>query len=248
MLDIRNLSVRRGGREILTRLTLSLPCGSMTALIGRNGSGKSTLLSSIGGLLPYTGEVLFDAVPLVDLAPRERARRLALLPQTLASPHMTVRELVALGRHPWSTVISRPTDKDRDAVARAMQEADVFLLAERYLDEISGGERQRAYLAMILAQDAPLWLLDEPATYMDLAVSAHFMELLQKLKQEKGKTLLVAMHDVSSAIRYADHIALLDGGKLAFLGTTEECLSTDVIERTFSVRRINAGGETFFAG
>jgi len=133
-------------------------------------------------------------------------------------------------------------------VADAIRDADISHLADRYLDEISGGELQRAYLGMILSQDAPLWLLDEPTSHMDLSVAARFMELLVKLTREKGKTILVAIHDLNSALRYADHIALLDGGHIAFFGTTEECLATDAIERTFSVRRVKTSEEPFFIG
>jgi iron complex transport system ATP-binding protein len=248
MLEINRLSVRRAARTVFSDLSLTLPRGSMTALIGKNGCGKSTLLSAIGGTCPYEGEILLDGIPTSALSPKELAKRMSHLPQTLAAPHMTVEELVRLGRHPHVGMLSRPTDADGAAVHTAMEQADVTRLSNRYLDEISGGERQRAYLAMLLSHDAPLWLLDEPTTYMDPSVAAHFTVLLTRLKQEHAKTLLVAMHDLSSAVRFADHIALLDGGRLAFFGTTEDCLSTDAIERTFSVRRLEAHGETFFIG
>ncbi len=246
MLDVKNLSVRRARREILTELSFSLPRGSMTALVGRNGSGKSTLLSALGGTCPASGEMLLDGIPLPSLSPRAHARHITFLPQRLAAPHMTVHELVSLGRHPHRTSLLSTRDADRDAILRAIEDADVASLANRYLDELSGGERQRAYLAMILAQDAPLWLLDEPTTYMDLPVAARFMALLSSLRQKRQKTLLVAMHDLGAAVRYADRIAILDEGHLTFFGTVEDCLACDAIERTFSVRRIDASGETFF--
>jgi len=248
VLDIKRLSVKRASATVLEDLTLSLPKGSITALIGKNGSGKSTLLSAIGGTCEASGEMLLDGVSIPSLSPRERARRVSLLPQLLAAPHMTVRELVLLGRHPHRTAFSRLGGEDAIAVADAIRDADISHLADRYLDEISGGELQRAYLGMILSQDAPLWLLDEPTSHMDLSVAARFMELLVKLTREKGKTILVAIHDLNSALRYADHIALLDGGHIAFFGTTEECLATDAIERTFSVRRVKTSEEPFFIG
>lgn len=246
MLDINRLTVKRGAKTVLSDLALSLPTGSITALIGKNGSGKSTLLSAIGGICPFSGEVLWDGIPLSSLSPRERARRVSFLPQSLPAPHMTVRELVLLGRHPYRTAFSVASDTDLAAVEAALCEVEIDHLANRYTDEISGGERQRAYLGMILAQDAPLWLLDEPTAYMDISVAARFLELLKKWKREK--TLLVAIHDINSALRYADRIALLDGNRLAFFGTVAECLATSVIEETFSVRRVAANGEVFFVG
>lgn len=248
MLDIQRLSVKRASATVLEDLTLSLPKGSITALIGKNGSGKSTLLSAIGGTCEASGEMLLDGFSIPSLSPRERARHVSLLPQLLAAPHMTVRELVLLGRHPHRTAFSRLGGEDAIAVAGAIRDADISHLADRYLDEISGGELQRAYLGMILSQDAPLWLLDEPTSHMDLSVAARFMGLLVKLTREKGNTILVAIHDLNSALRYADHIALLDDGHIAFFGTTEECLATDAIERTFSVRRIGTSEEPFFIG
>lgn len=247
MLEVKKLSVTLSKREILSDLSFSLKAGSFTALIGKNGSGKSTLLRTLGGC-PYTGEIRLDGCPLRTLPPRERARRVAILPQVLAAPHMRVEELVTLGREPHRSPLARPNEEDLTAVRRAMEETDTLPLRNRYLDEISGGERQRAYLAMILAQDTPLCLLDEPTTYLDLSVCARFLELLSRIRAERGKTLLVAMHDLNAALRYADHILLLDGGKIAFFGTAEECLSTDVIERTFSVRRIAADKEILFVG
>lgn len=248
MLEIQHLSVQRAHREILTDISFSLPKGSMTALIGRNGNGKSTLISALGGTCPASGTVFLSGKDIASLSVRDRARLVAILPQVLRAPHMTVRELVSLGRHPYRTAISRPSREDLSAISDAIAEVGIDMLSERYLDEISGGERQRAYLAMILSQNAPLWLLDEPATYMDLSVASRFMELLSRLKREKEKTVLIAMHDLGTAVRYADHIALLDEGSLAFFGTVKECLATDIIERTFSVRRAEADSEIFFIG
>ena len=145
MLEIKNLSVKRARTAVLSDLTLSLPKGSITALIGKNGSGKSTLLSAIGGTCEASGKMLLDGVSLPSLSPRERARRVSLLPQLLSAPHMTVRELVFLGRHPYRAAFSRPQEEDLRAVEDAIRRAEIEHLADRYLDEISGGERQKAY-------------------------------------------------------------------------------------------------------
>ena len=246
MLEIRHLSVRRASSTVLSDLSLTLPRGSMTALVGKNGCGKSTLLSAIGGTCPYAGEIRLDGTPTKELPPRELAKKMSRLPQLLSSPHMTVAELVLLGRHPHVGALSRPTEKDQAACAHAIAEVGIAHLADCYLDELSGGERQRAYLAMTVAQDAPLWLLDEPTTYMDPSVSRQLMSLLCRLRREREKTVLVAMHDLSSAVRYADRIALIDEGTLSFCGSVEECLEAHVLEDVFSVRRLESDGEIFF--
>ena len=248
MLEFLHTDVRRASRTVLMDVTLSLPRGTLTALIGRNGCGKSTLLSTITGESTYTGSILLDSHELSALPQRERAQKATLLPQSLTSPHMTVRELVNLGRLPHLSLTSRFSSADRQAVEQAIGDVGMESFCDKYLDEISGGERQKAYLAMILAQETPLLLLDEPTTYMDLAFSHRFMEKLDRIKEEREKTLLVAMHDLELAVRYADLLAVLDEGRLRFFGSVSECLERGIIEEIFGVRRITAEGHTLFTG
>lgn len=247
MLEIRGLSARIGGREILRDISLTLPDGTLTALVGRNGCGKSTLLSCVAAQRAHSGAVLLgDGAELSALPPRKRAQRLALLPQDLSAPHMTVRELAELGRSPYVDVGRRLTGRDHEAVRRALERAEAVSLADRFLDEISGGERQRAYLAMILAQETELLLLDEPVTHLDLTAGEDFLRLLVSL-QEEGHTILVVLHDLAQAVHFADRMAVMDGGRIAFVGGTADCLASGVLERTLSVRRYTAQGRSFFA-
>ena len=246
MLEIRNVSVSLGRREILHDVSLALPTGTFTALVGRNGCGKSTLLSCAAGLRSHEGTVLLRGEDLHRMTPRERAKHLALLPQTLSAPHMTVEELTGLGRSPYVDIGRRFTQEDRDAVCRAMESAGVAELCHRFLDELSGGERQRAYLAMILAQETELLMLDEPTAHMDMGGGDAFLRQLQVLKGE-GRTLLVVMHDLAEAVRYADRLAVMDEGRILFEGSVERCLAEGVLERTMGVRRYTAEGRSFFA-
>lgn len=246
MLRIKNLSARVGGRDFLRNIDLHLPVGTLTALVGRNGCGKSTLLSCIGGTKAYRGEMLLCGEELRRLPLRERARRMALLPQTLAAPHITAEELTELGRSPYVDIGRRFTAADREAVRRAMETAAVAELRDRFVDELSGGERQRAYLAMILAQETGLLLLDEPTTHMDAAFGDGFMKTLVELRRQ-GKTMLVVMHDLAEAVRYADRVAVMDSGCVVFCGSTEECLAAGILERTLHVKHYEAEGRSFFA-
>ncbi len=246
MFEIRNVSASIGGREILRRVSLTLPEGTLTALVGRNGCGKSTLLSCAAGLRACEGTVLLRGQDVRRMTPRERARQLSLLPQNLSAPHMTVEELTGLGRSPHVDIGRRFAERDRDAVCRAMEKAKVTELRSRFVDELSGGERQRACLAMILAQEAELLMLDEPTTHMDLSCGEGFLRQLRELKEE-GHTLLVVMHDLAEAVHYADRLAVMDGGGIVFEGSVERCLAEGVLERCLGVRRYTAEGRSFFA-
>lgn len=237
MLEIKNLSVRFGDKQVLKNVSFSLRPHRLTALVGRNGSGKSTLLNCVNQQISYTGTITEGEKNLALIPPRERAKAIAILPQTLPSPHITAREMAAFGRNPYLDFTGRLTDNDKQAVEAALRDADALSLAERYADTLSGGEKQRVLLAMILAQNTPIALLDEPTAHMDLGYEAAFLDLLRRLKQERKKTFLVILHDLTQAVRYADDLIVLDGGAVAFAGSREECLEREVLEKTFGLRR-----------
>ncbi len=246
-MDIKNLSVRIGQKQILSDLSFSIRPQALTALVGRNGSGKSTFLSCVNQQLNYTGEIWEGEKKLAGISPRERAKSIAILPQTVPVPHITVRELVSFGRNPYLDFTGRLTEDDKQAVENALLDADVLEFAEHYADTLSGGEKQRVLLAMILAQDTPMLMLDEPTAHMDSGYEASFLKLLGKLKEERQKTVLVILHDLTQAVRYADDLIVLDEGKLVFSGSREECLRREILERTFGLRRftVREGGETY---
>lgn len=246
MLEIKNVSVRFGQKQVLDNVSFSLRPHRLTALVGRNGSGKSTLLNCVNQQIPYTGEIREGEKNLALIPPRERAKAIAILPQTLPAPHITGWELAAFGRNPYLDFTGRLTDADRQSVEKALRDADALSLGDRYADTLSGGEKQRIALAMILAQNTPIALLDEPTAHMDLGYEAAFLELLQKLKTERKKTFLVILHDLTQAVRYADDLVVLDDGKVVFAGSKEECLKKETLEKTFHLRRYTAGERIFF--
>ncbi len=246
MLEIKNVSVRFGKKQVLNNVSFSLRPNRLTALVGCNGSGKSTLFGCVNQQIPYTGEIREGEKNLALIHPKERAKAIAILPQTLPSPHITARELAAFGRNPWLDFTGRLTAQDEQAVEAALRDADALDLAQRYVDTLSGGEKQRVALAMILAQNTPTVLLDEPTAHLDLGYEAAFLELLQKLKVEQSKTFLVILHDLTQAVRYADDLVVLDGGQVIFAGSREECLEREILEKTFGLRRYAADGRIFF--
>lgn len=237
MLEIKNVSVRYGEKEILKDVSLSLRPHRLTVLVGRNGSGKSTLLSCVNQQIPYTGLIMEGEKNLALLPPRERAKMVAILPQTLPAPHITAEEMAAFGRNPYLDFTGRLTQKDKQAVKEALLDTHSQDLAQRYADTLSGGERQRVALAMILAQDTPIALLDEPTAHMDQANEEQFLRLLRNLQIKKKKTFLLILHDLSLAVRYADDMIVLDEGRILFSGTREECLAWEIIEKNFGVER-----------
>lgn len=237
MLILRNISLRLGERQILNNVSFTLRPHRLTALVGRNGSGKSSLLACVNQQVPYTGEILEGEKNLAFLSPRERARTVAILPQTLPVPHITAEEMASFGRSPYLDLTGRLTDKDRAVVADALRDADAEGLAHRYVDSLSGGERQRVALAMILAQNTPIALLDEPTAHLDQVYEAAFLQQLQQLRSKRKKTMLVVLHDLTMAVRYADDLIVLDGGEVVFSGSREDCLRQRVLETTFGLRR-----------
>lgn len=225
-LRTENLTVSYGAQTVLDGLSLALPAGKITALLGPNGCGKSTLLNCFSRLLtPDSGEILLDEKPIAGFSARQLARRLALLPQHHLSPEgITVRELVSYGRSPWLSLWGRLSAEDNERVNVAMSQTRTRNLADRRLTQLSGGQRQRAFLAMVLAQDTPLILLDEPTTYLDINHQVELMRLMVELKRQ-GKTVVTVLHDLNQASRYCDHLVVLASGRVMAQGAPEAVMN-----------------------
>lgn len=235
-LRTENLTLRYGTQTVLDGLSLTLPAGKITALLGPNGCGKSTLLNCFSRLLaPQSGGVLLSETPLNDLSSRQLAQRLALLPQHHLTPEgITVRELVSYGRSPWLSLWGRLSTEDNARVNVAMSQTQTHSLAERRLSELSGGQRQRAFLAMVLAQDTPVVLLDEPTTYLDINHQVELMRLMGDLKSQ-AKTVVAVLHDLNQASRYCDHLVVLANGRVMAQGAPHEVMTPELLKTVFSV-------------
>lgn len=235
-LQTEKLTVSYGTQRVLDELSLTLPAGKITALLGPNGCGKSTLLNCFSRLItPKSGTVMLEGKSLTDFTSRQLARHLALLPQHHLAPEgISVRELVAYGRSPWLPLWGRLSAEDNMHVDSAMNQTQTHLLAERRLTELSGGQRQRAFLAMVLAQNTPVVLLDEPTTYLDINHQVELMQLMEKLKIA-GKSVIAVLHDLNQASRYCDHLVMLANGRVIAQGSPEEVMKTELLRKVFSI-------------
>ncbi|MFC5730049.1 MULTISPECIES: ABC transporter ATP-binding protein [Nocardioides] len=226
-----------GTDTILNGIDLTVPAGAVTAIVGPNGCGKSTLLKTIARVLnPTAGSVLLDGEPVHRLPTRQVAKRLGLLPQSNVVPEqLTVRDLVERGRYPHRGILSAWTDTDHDAVAEALEVTGTASLAGRYVDELSGGQRQRAWIAMVLAQQTPVLLLDEPTTYLDLAHRLEVLRLLRRLNRDRDATVVMVLHDLNEACRYADHIITMRDGAVHACGRPREVVTPELMADVFGV-------------
>ena len=247
MLEFDRVSVDHRGKTILKEVSFSLRPHRITVLLGRNGSGKSTLIRCVNGLTRYTGEIRLDGVSLALTPPRERARKIGILPQILPETALRVGALAALGRNPYVDAAGRLSPEDRRVVSEALRAAGMEEFADRSLRELSGGERQRAYLAMLLAQNTRILLMDEPTTYLDVDARRELRDLIRTLAQKQKKTLLVVLHDLNEAVELADDVVILENGALRFCGDVRSCLDARALEDCFHVtRRDCLGGGVFF--
>ncbi|MGC5533748.1 ABC transporter ATP-binding protein [Streptomyces sp. SR-10] len=236
-LTAEGLTLGYGDRTVVDSLDLAVPPGRITVIVGANACGKSTLLRSMSRLLaPRAGRVVLDGKEVHRLPAKELARTLGLLPQSPVAPEgITVGDLVGRGRHPHQSVFSRWNEKDDAAVAAALDATHTEPLAERAVDELSGGQRQRVWIAMALAQQTDLLLLDEPTTFLDASHQIEVLDLLTDLNRSRGTTIVMVLHDLNLAARYADHlIALADGG-LHASGTPAEVLTEETVRAVFDL-------------
>ncbi|MFI9843327.1 ABC transporter ATP-binding protein [Nonomuraea sp. NPDC051941] len=234
MISTQALSVRLGDREVVSDVSLQVRRGEWLAIIGPNGAGKSTLLKAVMGLVAHRGEVTLDSRPAARLKPRERARLLAYAPQTPAlPPDMTVFDYALLGRTPYIPYLGRESAHDREVTAGVLERLDLTALAMRRAGELSGGERQRVVLARALAQEAPVLLLDEPTTALDLGHQQQVLELVDRLRRADGLTVVTTLHDLTVAGLYADSLLLLAGGRAVASGKPAQVLTEPLVGRHF---------------
>lgn len=235
MVKIQNLCAGYPGKPVLENLHASLPVGKITALLGPNGCGKTTLLKALCGVLPAKGQVYLDESDLLTLPAGQRAKQVAYLSQSRPVPDLMVQQLVLCGRYPYAGWPRAYSEEDEKIVWQALERMGLEELARCPVSRLSGGQRQKAYIAMALAQDAQVLLLDEPTTYLDVAHQLQLLALLQQLAQE-GKTVVTVLHDLQSALQIADHILLLDKGCVAAQGTPEEVFASGKLDSVFGVR------------
>lgn len=233
----QELSLCYDQRVVAEGLNVSIPDQSLTMIIGPNACGKSTLLRALSRMLkPAHGSVVLNGADIASYGTKEVARRLGLLPQTSIAPDgITVADLVARGRYPHQGFFRQWSTDDERVVNEAMERTKVSDLAARYVDELSGGQRQRVWLAMALAQETPMLLLDEPTTYLDIAHQVEVLDLCAELHEAGGRTIVVVMHELNLAARYASHLIVMRAGSILAHGDPRAVVTSELIEETFDL-------------
>ncbi|WP_027349775.1 ABC transporter ATP-binding protein [Halotalea alkalilenta] len=233
----RGLTLGYQRQTIIEGLDIELPYGEVSVLIGGNGCGKSTLLKSFARLLkPVQGVVLLNGADIQQKPTAVVARELAILPQMPVAPEgISVRQLVSLGRYPYQNWMQQWSSEDEAMVARALARTGLEALAERPVDSLSGGQRQRAWIAMTLAQDTGIVLLDEPTTFLDLAYQIEVLDLLRELNRGEGKTIIMVLHDLNLACRYADHMVAVHQRTVFAQGRPDDILTEALVKTVFDL-------------
>ena len=236
LLSAETISFAYAGVPTLTDVDFALECGALRALLGPNGSGKTTLLKILTGILPPArGVVKYQSVDLKTMSRREIAKRVALVPQELNLQFgFTVRQMVMLGRTPHVNALGGPSKQDREVVERVMEMTETAEMRDRIITELSGGEQQRVVIAMALAQEPQVLLLDEPTVHLDINHQIEILELVRKLNRERGLTVLATMHDLNLAALYFDDLVLLERGRVVAQGAPSDVLSAERIQAVFN--------------
>lgn len=239
-LEVREVELSYDRRVVVDDLTLSVPDGRITAIVGPNACGKSTLLRAMARILrPRRGTVLLDGRNIHDFPTREVARRLGLLPQSPVAPDgIRAIDLVARGRTPYQSLFRHWSDRDETAVRDAMSATGVAHLADRMVDELSGGQRRRVWIAMILAQQTDLLLLDEPTTFLDIAHQIEVLDMVSGLNRDRKRTIVIVLHDLNLACRYAHHLVAMREGQVVSAGTPDEVITAEMVAAVFGIEAV----------
>jgi len=237
-LHAEKIRLSYGDRVIVDALDLEVPPGLITSIVGANGCGKSTLLRALARLLgPTSGQVILDGKDISSQRSRDVARVLGLLPQSPVAPEgITVADLVGRGRHPHQRALARWTAHDYEAVADALDATGIADLADRSVDELSGGQRQRVWIAMALAQETDILLLDEPTTFLDVAHQVEVLDLLTDLREARGTTIVMVLHDLNLAARYSDRLIAMQSGRIHSNGTPEDVVTSELVSDVFGLK------------
>lgn len=236
MMEAKNLQAGYGKSVKLNNISCKFPDGKITAVVGMNGCGKSTLFKTIAGLIkPMNGTVILEGKKLSALTDRERARQLSYLPQSRNIPVISVERMVLHGRFPYLDYPRRYKKEDYEMAEKAMERVGILPLKDKNMSELSGGERQKAYLAMAIAQDTKNILLDEPTTFLDITHQIEIMRLMEEIKGE-GKAVAVVLHDISAALRYGDYLMIMENGEIKQQGKPGLIYESGVLEQVFKVK------------
>lgn len=236
MIKLNNISSGYNKVEIIKNINIAFEEGTITSVVGKNGCGKTTLLKTAANLLkPFNGEITMRGKDISSIPRKELAKKLSYLPQLRTVPNISVYNLVMHGRYPYLGFSRTAQKKDQEIVEQAIENMGLNKYFSTNIQELSGGQRQKVYLAMVLAQDTEIIFLDEPTTYLDINHQLEILEVLKKLKK-MGKTIVMVLHDLSNTLSYSDKICLLENGKVAIYDTPQAVFASKEIDRIFNVK------------
>ena len=236
-ISTKNLNISYGNLDIVKDLNLDIPKGKITTIIGSNGCGKSTILKTIARIIqPKSGDIFVNNINIKDQSPKELAKAVAVLPQSPQAPSgLTVEELIAYGRFPHQKGFGKMRKEDNDIVTWALQSTGIEEFRDRPIEALSGGQRQRAWIAMALAQQTDILILDEPTTYLDLAHQLEILKLLEELNRKQGTTIVMVIHELNNAARFADHMIGVKKCKVICQGSAEEVMTKENLKELFNI-------------
>ena len=236
-ISVKNLCVSYENNNIIENMDLSIPKGKITIIIGANGCGKSTLLKTISRInKPQNGDIFINNKNIKNIKEKNIAKEVAFLPQGPVCPSgLTVRELVAYGRFPHQKMIGGLNSHDKEVIDWAIKETGLSEFSDREVENLSGGQRQRAWIAMTLAQETEIIMLDEPTTYLDLSYQLEVLEVLQKLNKEKNITVVIVLHELNNACRFADNIVGLKKGKIICEGRPIDVINKETLKKIYGI-------------
>lgn len=239
-IEIKNLQAAYEDRVVIPCANLTIPEEKITMMIGQNGCGKSTLLKSIARIIPIKkGEIFLDGISTKSISSKMLAKKLAVLPQSPIVPEgITVKNLVGFGRFPYQKALSGLTKEDYEIIEWAMNKTGVYELRERKVEELSGGQRQRVWISLALAQRTEILLLDEPTTYLDMAHQLEILELLQKLNEEEKTTIVVVIHELNHASKFADYVVGMKQGEILFKGAPKDVICEENLRELYDIEAV----------
>ncbi|MCK1992969.1 ABC transporter ATP-binding protein [Peribacillus muralis] len=237
VINTQSLSLGYGDKLIINDMNLKVPKGEITVFIGANGCGKSTLLRSVARLLkPQAGSIILEGKAISSMSSKDVARKMAILPQSPTAPEgLTVYQLVKQGRYPYQSWLKQWSSEDEEKVQKAIEATNLSELKDRAVDELSGGQRQRAWIAMTLAQDTDIILLDEPTTYLDMTHQIEILDLLFDLNELENRTIVMVLHDLNLACRYADNLVAIKDGAIHAEGRPEDIITPRLVQQVFGM-------------
>lgn len=233
----KDLNISYGNLDIVKDLNLEIPKGKITTIIGANGCGKSTILKTLARIIkPKSGLIYINDKELNSQDSKELAKAMAVLPQSPQAPNgLTVEELISYGRFPHQKGFGKLKDEDKDIINWALEKTRISEFRDRPIEALSGGQRQRAWIAMALAQETDILLLDEPTTYLDLAHQLEVLKLLEELNKKEGRTIVMVIHELNNAARFADHMIGVKKGKIVCQGTAHEVMTKENLREIFNI-------------